>query len=352
MILASNYTKIEPADFYQILKDRGMEVELICGKWFINKKEYDVFGAGGIIDTLEPVDKWMRSNTNADAFIKYIIDRKARIDGDWPEMPILVEAREKLDEGYVPQELAYPLNRKELMILHYLLEGEERCGLEPYGIFFHGIGGSGKSTVCNLFASIFGNFDISKCSFSELGSAFRRETLAGKRLWYDADISPYWEDRDANVFKKIITHDKDQFEKKCKNPYVAEYRCKALFCCNKPPKFDVSDSGVLRRIVYYNKNTKIANPDPKLARRAYTHDELVDIVCMALLTDISDFYEEFREETQEIIMSGNNVAKYGMIDSYDSYVSKCYSANIRPFSEEKWESLRELFTQWQSSRSN
>ena len=350
MTLASNYTKIEPADFYYVLQDRGINVELICGKWFINKKEYELYGAGGIIDTLEPVDKWMRSNTNADAFVKYVIDRKSQVNGDWPDMPILAEAREKIKEGYVPESIAFSFTHKELMILHYLLEGEE-LGHQPYGIFFHGVGGSGKSTVCNIFASIFGDIDTSKCSFSDFGSAFRRETIAGKRLWYDGDITVYWSDKDANVFKKIITHDKDQFEKKCKNPYVAQYRCKALFCCNNPPRFDVSDSGVLRRIIYYNKNTKIENPDPKLANKVYTHEELLDIVCMALLTDISDFYEVFREETQQIIMSGNSVAKYGMIGDYESYVSKCYSANIHPFSKEKWESLRELFTQWQSSQS-
>lgn len=335
--------KMTAPDFYKKLNDSFINVELISGKWLINKKEFELYGKDGLLDTLARYDSWIEQNTNCDAFIKYIIEHKADIDGEWPELPILTEAKAKLATGYRPTELAYPLNEKELKIIHYLIDGDKK---DTYAIFFHGVGGSGKSTVCNLIASLFGKNDVCRCGFTDLGRQFARETMAGKRLWYDADISPYWSDKDANVLKKIITHDYDQFEKKGKNPYVAQYRCNSLFCCNVAPKFDVSDSGLLRRIVYYSKNKKIANPNGDLANKKYTHDELVDIACEALLTDISNFYDEFIDETREIIMSSNNVAKYGMTDSYDSYCLRCQSANTRPFGLDKWESLKELFTEW------
>lgn len=341
------FKKIEPRDFYKILVDDGINVELISGKWLVNKKEYSLYGKGGLLDRLTDAYEWMASNANTEAFVKFMIDKKSTEDEEWPPLPILVEAKEKLATGYRPSSIAFPLNKKELMILHYLVDGDAK---DTYAIFFHGVGGSGKSTICNLFASIFGNLDVSRCGFTDLGNQFSRETIAGKRLWYDADISPHWSEHASNILKKVITNDTDQFQKKGKNPYQAQYRCKCLFCCNVPPKFDITDSGTLRRIIYYSKNKKIDKPDGSLVNKKYTHDELVDIVCEALLTDISEFYEEFRQETQEIIMSGNNVARYGMDCNYQEYISKCYAGNIHPFGVDKWEALKELFTQWKSEQ--
>ena len=338
--------KMTAPEYYHMLEDAGIYVELISGKWLLNKKEYELYGKKGLLNQLSKLGSWIEQNQNSDAFIKYIIDKQAEEDGEWPTLPILAEARALMKQGYVPpKELAYPLNEKELMIIHYLIDGDAK---DTYAVFFHGVGGSGKSTVCNLIASLFGDNDVSRCGFTDIGRQFARETLAGKRLWYDADISPYWSDKDANVLKKIVTHDYDQFEKKGKNPYVARYRCKPLFCCNVAPKFDVSDSGLLRRIIYYSKNKKIENPNGDLANKQYTHQELVDIAVTALMTDISDFYGTFREETREIIMSSNSVAKYGMCDSYDSYRVKCNEANVHPFGIDKWESLKELFSEWKS----
>ena len=283
------------------------------------------------------------SETNTERFIKWFINNRNNEEGQWPQLPMLTKAKEKMESGYRPKELAYPLNEKELKIIHYLVDGDPK---DTYAIFFHGVGGSGKSTICNLIASIFGDLDTSRCGFTQLGEKFSRETLAGKRLWYDADISANWSESATNTLKKVITHDTDQFERKGKNPYTAQYRCKALFCCNVAPKFDVTDTGLLRRIIYYSKNKKIENPDGNLANKKYTQDELIDIVIAALNTDISNFYKDFEKETKEIIMSTNNVAKYGICDDYETYKVQCRGAGVYPYAQEKWEKLRELFKEW------
>lgn len=336
--------KLNEFQVYNNLITSGVLLELKSGKWFINGKEFPLYGMGGICWFLccrNP--NYFGSETNTSKFIKWFINTVNNPKGEWPELPILTKAKEKMATGYVPKELAYPLNEKELMIIHYLVNGDPK---DNYAIFFHGIGGSGKSTVCNLIASLFGERDISHCSFNMIGEKFARETLAGKRLWYDSDINANWSDKATNTFKKIITHDTDQFEQKGKNPYIAEYRCKSLFCCNVAPRFDVTDSGVLRRIVYYCKNEKIENPDGNLVNKKYTEDELIDIVIAALNTDISNFYKVFEEETKKVIMSTNNVAKYGMCEEYDTYVTQCSSSGVYPYAREKWEKLKELFKEW------
>lgn len=333
---------------YRYLTMNGIYPRNIAGKWFINNKEYAYSGKGSIRSVLvEMLPDYLGSRTKMDSFLAYIVDMHFE-DGEWPEMERLAKAKEKIAAGYKPGELAYPLNEKELKIIHYLVDGDPK---DSYAVFFHGIGGSGKSTVCNLIAQLFGRLDVSNCKFNSIGEKFARETLMGKRLWYDSDISvEKWSEYEASFLKKVITGDYDQQEKKGKDPYSTNYRCKALFCCNKAPKFDVSDSGLLRRILYYNKNVKFKNPIGGLDKRVYTEDELIDIICAALLTDMTDWVKDFEEETHKIIMESNNVWKYGMGDSYDTYCVACEAAGIRlPYGEEKWQLLRGLFNEWRLS---
>lgn len=336
--------KIDHLQVYNNLKSAGYKVELISGKWFINGQEYELYGLNGLCFTLMSVyPGYFGDYSNTEKWIKWFITMANQEDGEWPELPILTKAKEQMASGYRPDKLAYPLNEKELKIIHYLLAGDPK---DTYAIFFYGVGGSGKSTICNLIEQLFGSKDTSRCSFNQLTEKFARESLAGKRLWYDADINASWSDKASNIFKKIITHDKDQFEKKGKDPYRAQYRCKPLFCCNVIPKFDLTDSGILRRILYYSKNEKIQNPDGNLANKKYTEQDLIDIAIAALLVDMTDWTKDFMEDTHRIILSTNNVGKYGMKGSYSDYEWRCNENRILPYGMEKWAKLREMFEQW------
>lgn len=266
-------------------------------------------------------------------------------DGEWPEMPIVTKAKEKFKKGIKPAQgyNLLNLNDKELQILNYLLVGDSR---DTYAVFFYGIGGSGKSTVCNLYASIFGKQDLSCCHFTDLGNAFCREDLAGKRLWYDDDIASDWSDNQAGTFKKVVTHGRDQFQKKGQNPYLAQYRAKPLFCCNTPPRFDITDDAILRRILYYKKNTKVVNPIGDFAQRKWSEEELEEYVLAALYHPFN--YTNFEEETHEVIMSTNSVGKWGMDVPYERYVELCRENYAHPFGAEKFVKLKELFKLWQS----
>lgn len=334
---------------YNVLTHLGIRPRNVAGKWFINDKEYAYNGAGSIRSVLvELLPDYLGSNAKMNSFLAYVTDMYFE-DGEWPEMERLAKAKQLIAEGYRPKELAYPLNEKELKIIHYLIDGDPK---DNYAIFFHGIGGSGKTTVCNLIAQLFGKLDVSYCKFNSIGEKFARESLMGKRLWYDSDISvEHWSEYEASFMKKVVTGDYDQQEKKGKDPYTTNYRCRALFCCNKAPKFDVSDSGLLRRILYYNKNVKFDKPIGGLDKKKYTEEELVDIICAALLTDMTNWTDDFIDETHEIIMNSNNVYKYGMIGGYDSYCVACSGANTRPFGEDKWLLLRGLFSEWKSKLS-
>lgn len=328
-------------EIYNTLYEAGYWIRFIDGKWFINGVEYPLDGVKGLKRIIERRLPMVFYNVNIiNKWIEWFITMESENGEKWPELPILLDAKERLAAGQEPW-LAYPLTHKELEIINYLLVGDPK---DTYAIFFYGVGGSGKSTVCKIITSIFGKTNVCSLGFNELGDKFRKAELAGKRLWYDDDICPIWSEHNTGTLKKIITHATDLFEHKFQSPYEAQYRVKPLFCCNVAPKFDITDSGLLRRILYYSKNEKIQNPDGSLANKEWSYEELVNIVMAALQTPFNA--KDFEDETHDIIMKTNSVAKWGMDVDYDIYCERCQENRVMPFGKEKMEMLRSMFEKW------
>ena len=329
----------------QALRNSGVKLEFISGKWFINGIEYALIGKGGIYSRLGLSVPQLSDFSTLERFIKWFTVAENDLDGPWPEMPILTKAKQKIAEGYKPGKLAYPLSEKDLKVIHYLVDGDPK---DTYAIFLYGVGNTGKTTFCKLVKQIFGAADTTEAPFNELGDKFGRSSLAGKRLWCDTEVSPYWPDSTSHTLKKVITHDYAQIEEKFQKPYTTQYRCKPLFACNTAPSFDITDTGLLRRILYFFKNVPFQNPDGNLVDKKYTEEELLDIVVAALLTDMTDWTKEFIKDTHEVIMSSNSVGKYGMTGTYTDYELRCANNRVHPFGMDKYNKLKELFMEWQT----
>ena len=305
------------------------------GKWFLGDNEIGK----------SRIDRYLLCNTDCrdvndcgkwrECFIALYGDDEA----DWGELPIVRLARQMLAEGKKPEKLAYPLNEKELKLFNYVL-----CGEPEYAIFFYGIGGSGKSSICNILCKIFGEDNCCYTSLQDL-SRFNIE-LEGARLWFDDDISPYWSDAKSARFKPMVTNGHASFEEKGRTPHNGQYRCKCVFASNHPVKFDVTDTGMLRRIIYYKKDKKIENPDKALANKEYTYQELLNIVMAVLSVDMTDWEQDFIEDTRTTIMDNNTVWKYGMGSNYTTYCETCATAGYTPYGRDKWQEIQELFEEW------
>lgn len=341
-------------DYYQALVAQGLRLEYMCGKWLLNGEETKLTGRNGAYYRFLMVlgDAWITEKKNQDALTHLVKSMIGDPDGAWPENQILTKAREKIALGVDP--LAYPLTEKELKIIHYLLLPKEANG-ESYAFFFYGRGGSGKSTIGNIICQLFGEGDYCALPFSCIGDKFRRSELFGKRFWYDEDIAPDWRETWSSSFKKIITGGKDQFEEKFQNPFDGSYRCKALFCCNKLPRFDYTDSGMLRRVLIYRKETisERIETTEDLSLKVWSKEELVNFAAHALLTPIDDLEETFREETRRSIIEVNSIGKYLKENcifkeiSYDGYRSYCMSSGINAiFSRENYENYVKIFLEW------
>ena len=61
---------------------------------------------------------------------------------------------------------------------------------------------------------------------------------------------------------------------------------------------------------------------------------------------MTDWKKDFEKETRFNLIKDNSVYRFKNETSYEEYDRKCRKANLKPFSEPNWESIRELLQDW------
>ena len=317
-------TREKVIDIHSTLKDK---LEFISGKWFYKDEEIKniekYFLTAGFCDTMNELN---------DVIDMYKI--MYGTTGIWKPLKIIKEA-EDIKEL---KPMCYPLNEKQLIIINYLLRHDEE-------VFFilTGVGGSGKSTFGNIICKIFDN-DTASLNLSDLGDDFKLASGIDKRLIYSTEINS--DDINNGVLKQLFSNEEITVNPKHKQPYKTRCQSAFFFNCNKNPRLDLSDTGMLRRILYYSMNEKIKNPDPTLNKKEWTHEDLVNIVAHAMRVDMTNWKEKFKEETQYNLIKDNSVYRFKDTKDYSVYCSKCKNDGLKAFSKPNWESIRELLKEW------
>lgn len=302
------------------------DVEFISGKWFFKKEE------------LKNPKRFFLNNVQIESMndLRDFMDMYVGFYGEaglWHGLPIIDRAR-KIKEI---KPLAFPLNVKQLMIINKLLvNDEETCFITT------GVGGSGKSTFLNIIKQIFDN-DVSSCALSEL-TGFNLAEALQHRLIASDELSA--DDLDNKSLKTIISKQTIQVNPKFDKPYQIRAQSVLFYCCNIPPRIDLDDTGILRRIVYYEMNEKIKCPDRTLNHKIYTQEELDNIVAKALSLDMADWRKYFEAETHLYLLKNNSVYRYREFSDYWQYQRACGDAHLKPYSEPKWETIKALIKEW------
>lgn len=303
------------------------ELEFISGKWFRKRVEIKnirkYLYVTGLFKSVDQLDKVIDS---------YIVMYGK--SSKWYDLTIIKEAKD-LQEL---KPMCYPLNEKQLMIINYLLRHDEE-------VFFilTGVGGSGKSTFANIICEIFDE-DVAPLNLSDLSDDFKLATGIDKRLIYSTEINS--DEINNGVLKQLFSNEELTINPKFSKPYKARCQSAFIFNCNIPPRLDLSDSGMLRRILYYSMNEKIQNPDPTLNKKEWTHDDLVNIVAHALNVDMTNWKDKFKDDTRYNLLKYNSVFRFKDEDNYGEYVEKCKDDGLKPFARPKWEEIRLLLVEW------
>lgn len=255
--------------------------------------------------------------------------------GIWKRLPLWDKGKEAfLTDNYGKIKLSFDLEIQQYIIIYYYVYKPQ----EEIMFICSGVGGSGKSTFLNLMRQLFDN-DVSNTPLNELSKEFVRGKAIEARLICSDEINS--DDLDNGVIKTLISKQAIIKNIKGRDPVEVLTQSWLLYNCNKEPRIDVTDSGLLRRIKFYRRDTKIKNPDPSKKSIKFTEEELIEYLARSIrvynriLASGQDPLSLFNEDTKYFLLLNNSVSKYfnknGLHPAKDHLTYILYSAWCRDY---------------------
>lgn len=138
---------------------------------------------------------------------------------------------------------------------------------------FQGEGGTGKSTFTNLLQMMVGgDRNCAHCPLDSLDKDYYIASLKDKLLNVDDDVVDGKALENTGRFKSIVSGEKisaRQIYKEVANFYPF---ATLVFSCNRLPRIMDKTTGLLRRMILIELNTKVENPDPLFMNKITEQD--------------------------------------------------------------------------------
>lgn len=119
---------------------------------------------------------------------------------------------------------------------------------------------NGKSTFIDMIMRLLGTNNTSALDLGELGTRFKTAELFGKLANLGDDISDDFIKNPA-IFKKLVTGDRVNVERKGQNPFDFNNYAKFLFSANDIPRIKDRTGAVLRRLIIVPFNATFSKTD-------------------------------------------------------------------------------------------
>ena len=211
---------------------------------------------------------------------------------------------------------------------------------------------NGKSTFLDMISSLLGQENISSLDLAELGERFKTAELFGKLANIGDDIKGDFIP-DLAIFKKLVTGDRVNAEKKGQDPFEFNNYSKMLFSANKIPRVKDETGAVLRRLIIvpfnakFDKNSKDYDPYIKYKLRS---DEVMEYLIMEGLKGLKNVLknkgftisekieielQEFDEMNNPILMfirdnDENDIKNHTTNEVYLNYTEYCRESGLNP----------------------
>ena len=140
-------------------------------------------------------------------------------------------------------------------------------------IIAYGEGSNGKSTFLHVVKNLLGDQNIASLDLKELGDRFKTAELFGKLANIGDDIGDEFI-ANASVFKKLVTGDRVNVERKGQDPFEFNNYSKFLFSANNIPRIKDKTGAVQRRLVIVPFDAKFTPNDADF--RPFIKDELCE----------------------------------------------------------------------------
>ncbi|MGL5153095.1 MAG: DNA primase family protein [Clostridium sp.] len=123
-----------------------------------------------------------------------------------------------------------------------------------------GQGSNGKSTLLDIIKRLVGKENLASVPLNELNDRFKTFQLEGKLVNIGDDISNSYID-DNSTFKKLVTGETVNVERKGRDPFDFENYSKLIFSANEIPRINDLSDGLKRRIIFIPFNAKFSKRD-------------------------------------------------------------------------------------------
>lgn len=123
-----------------------------------------------------------------------------------------------------------------------------------------GEGSNGKSTFLTMIQALLGDDNISALDLKELSEKFQNAELFGRLANIGDDISDEFI-VNASVFKKLVTGNRVQVQRKGERPFEFNNYSKMLFSANNIPRIKDKTGAVLRRLLIVPFDAKFSKND-------------------------------------------------------------------------------------------
>lgn len=120
---------------------------------------------------------------------------------------------------------------------------------------------NGKSTLLDVIKNLLGEVNISALDLAELNSRFKTAELFGKLANIGDDISDDFIP-DVSIFKKLVSGDRVNAERKGKDPFEFNSYAKLLFSANEMPRMRDKTGAVIDRLVIVPFTATFSKNDP------------------------------------------------------------------------------------------
>ena len=120
---------------------------------------------------------------------------------------------------------------------------------------------NGKSTYLKLLNFLLGKNNVTSLDLAELGQRFKPAELFGKLANIGDDIGDDFISNPA-IFKKVVSGDPVNVERKGENPFDLKNYSKFLFSANDIPRIKDKSGAVISRLVIIPFNAKFTKDDP------------------------------------------------------------------------------------------
>ena len=214
---------------------------------------------------------------------------------------------------------------------------------------------NGKSTFLSLLQVLLGDNNISSLDLSELGDRFKTAELFGKLANIGDDIGDEFVANPA-LFKKLVTGDRVNVEKKGQDPFEFNNYSKFIFSANQIPRIKDRTGAVQRRLIIIPFNANFSKDDPdfdpyikhKLLKKSSLEyliklgvDGLKRVLKNKSFTKsekVQKELEEYERNNNPILLFFDEVSKEEIInepipDVYRMYTVFCSENNFSPFSK-------------------